>query len=471
MNIVLRGLTAGVLLTAASAPAGAQSLAALTVQQVQRIDEYAGTAMTAMHIPGMALAVVRDGNVVYRKGFGVKNAATKAPVEASTTFEIGSVTKQFTATAVLQLAEQGKLRLDDPLGKYVTAYGPAREVTIRQLLNQVTGIPNYTDAGRFESIAAQTKPSFARMIGLIAKKPPAFAPGTKWAYSNTNYVLLGKVVEAASHESYSAYVFDHVIKPAGMNHTVTMDEERGSSTVATGYRPTPKGGLAPAPAFGAGWAWSAGYLVSNVDDLAKWDDAFFGGKIISPGDVNLATTPFRLPDGKSTGYGMGWIDDTQDGQRRIWHNGGTFGFSAANVTYPDEHVAIIVLANALVPTQAIAARVFEVLYPPSIKAAAGEDSKITARAKDLIRRFQTGNIDRSALDKRMNDALTPAIVDSVKAQLSALGDPARVTFSSKTAVGTSTVYVYRVDFASASLNLQLSIDAAGKINGAFFKPA
>ncbi|MDQ6929756.1 MAG: beta-lactamase family protein, partial [Candidatus Eremiobacteraeota bacterium] len=294
---------------------------------------------------------------------------------------------------------------------------------------------------------------------------------TKWAYSNTNYILLGKVIEAASHESYTAYLFEHVVKPAGMSHTVTMDEERSLPDVATGYRPKIKGTLSPAPPFGGGWAWSAGYLVSNIDDMVKWDGAFFGGKIISPGDVNLATTSFQLRDGKSTGYGMGWIDDTQDGHRRIWHNGGTFGFTSANVTYPNEHLAIIVLTNALAPTQAIASRIFEVLYPPTIKAAAGEDPKVTARAKEWIRRFQTGNMDRSQLDKKMADALTPTVVESVKAQLSALGDPTRVTFSSKTPLGTSTVYVYRVDFASASLNMQMSIDAAGKINGVFFKPA
>ncbi|MDQ6931204.1 MAG: beta-lactamase family protein, partial [Candidatus Eremiobacteraeota bacterium] len=226
MNIWVGGLWAGVLLALAGAAANAQSPAALTAQQTQRIDEYANTAMTSMHVPGMALAVVRDGNVVYRRGFGVKNTTTKAPVDANTNFEIGSITKQFTAAAVLQLAEQGKLRLDDPLGKYTAAYLPARGVTIRQLLNQVTGIPNYTDVNHFESIAPKTKPSFARMIGFIAKKPLAFAPGTKWAYSNTNYILLGKVIEAASHESYTAYLFEHVVKPAGMSHTVTMDEER-----------------------------------------------------------------------------------------------------------------------------------------------------------------------------------------------------------------------------------------------------
>ncbi|MDP9018626.1 MAG: beta-lactamase family protein, partial [Candidatus Eremiobacteraeota bacterium] len=289
-------------------PALAQSAPAqvvLSQEESAKVDAAAQGALTGLHVPGMAIAIVRDGTVVYRKAFGVTNLATKAAVQAQTQFEIGSITKQFTAAAVLQLVAQGKVKLSDPLSKYVPTYRVGRAVTIQQLLNQVSGIPDYTNVKHFEVIAPKTTPSFERILAMIAGKPLEFAPGTKWKYSNTNYILLGKVIEVASHQPYSTYLFSHVIRPAGMSHTVTMDDEKHLTNFATGYWPKEKGQLSLAPPFGGGWAGSAGFLVSDLDDMVAWDSAFFGGKIVSPADVVLATTPGKLKSGKSTTYGFG----------------------------------------------------------------------------------------------------------------------------------------------------------------------
>ncbi len=432
--------------------------------------------MDTYRIPGAEIAIVSNGNVIYRRAYGLKNLSLQQPVTPNTRFEIGSITKQFTAAAIMQLVEDGKVSLDDRLVKYIGSYPAANDVTIRQLLWQTTGIPNYTDSKNFVSLAEHRPGTFAAMINLIANKPLRFSPGSRWEYSNSNYVILGRIVELASGQSYTDYLFSHVIAAAGMTQTATIGNERHLSDLAIGYGPSKSGTkLNRAPTFGAGWAWSAGYLVSNVGDLATWDNAFFGGRVIVPKDVALATSPGTLTDGKPTVYGFGWVLDSQYGHRRIWHNGGTFGFSASNMTYPDDHLAIIALFNEVqAPAESITAKIFDALHPELVPAhptpAPNEDLSVTARAKEWIRRIQSGAIDRTQLSATMSRALTPQLVSGAKAQFGRLGPVQMLTYLGKTAQGSSIVYVYRVDFANDSLNLILSINSAGKIDGLLFRP-
>lgn len=458
----------------APTPTAAAIPGELSAVHASRVDAALQRAMATYHVPGAQIEIVSGGNVVYRKAYGTAKLSTRTPVTPTTRFEIGSITKQFTAAAIVQLVEAGKLSLDDPLDKYIRLYPPARNVTVRQLLWQISGIPNYTVVKKFVVIAAHSRPSFAAMIKLIERKPLRFAPGSRWEYSNTNYILLGRIVELVSGQSYSDYLFSHVIKPAGMNSTVAIANETQLPDFATGYWRRGSG-IERAPRFGSGWAWSAGYLVSDVDDLAAWDNAFFGGRIIALKDVALATSPGTLSNGKTTTYGFGWVIDTQYGHRRVWHNGGTFGFSASNMTYPDDRLAIIGLFNnAAAPAESITAKIFDALHPELVPAhptpAPNEDPRITARAKEWVHRVQTGKIARSQLSAAMSRALTPELVTGAKAQIAALGAPRAFTFLGKTLQDGSTVYVYRVDFAGDSLNLIMSINAAGKIDGLLFRP-
>ena len=439
-----------------------------------RVDAALQRAARTYRVPGAEITIVSAGRIVYQKAYGVKNVAKKTPVTTSTRFEIGSITKQFTAAAIMQLVEDGKLTLDDRLGQYIKSYPPAADVTIRQLLWQVTGIPNYTAEKNFEVLAERRPASFDAMIKLIARKPLRFAPGARWEYSNTNYIILGRIIELVSGQSYSDYLFSHVIDLAGMRATTTIANEGQLRDFATGYG-TRAGRVERAPRFGSGWAWSAGYLVSNAGDLAIWDNAFFGGQVIAPKDVALATSAGALSNGQATMYGFGWVIDAQYGHRRIWHNGGTFGFSASNMTYPDDHLVIIGLFNnAAAPAESITAKIFDALHPDLVPVhptpAPNEDLSVTARAKEWVRRVQTGSIDRSQLSATMSKALTPDLVAGAKAQFAALGAPKAFTFLGKTSQGASTVYVYRVDFRSDSLNLILSVDGAGKIDGLLFRP-
>ncbi len=423
-------------------------------------------AVVASGVPGLALAVERGGAVVYRKGYGLADVAARRPVEPSTRFELGSVTKQFTAAAILQLVAAGKLHLEDQLGEYVPQYAAGSAVTLRELLLQTSGIPDYATVPGFAE-AVYSPPSFARLLLLIDGKRLEFTPGTRWRYSNTNYILLGRVVERASGMPFDAYLRAHVLAPAGMTRTATIADEPKLTDLAVGYD-GPAGQPHPTRPFADGWAGAAGNLVADVDDVVKWDDAFFGGRIVAPADVALATTPVTLADGSSTGYGFGWVVDTFDGRKRLWHNGGTVGQGAANMVFPAENLRIVVLLNtAAVPPEAIAGRVFEALHPELAAAndqpAAGESAALTARAKAVLAHVQDGDLPRAQLAPALAARLTPATAAELKAELGPLGQPQAFIYKGKTAAGGVSVARYRVRFAASALDLQLGYDAAGKL--------
>lgn len=430
-------------------------------------------AVKASRAPGAAVAVMRDGTVTFESGFGVRDIGTKAPVDVHTRFEIGSITKQFTAAAILQLKEQGKLALSDPLGKYVPQYAPGKAVTLAQLLGQVSGIPNYTDANHFLSIATHPA-SLNAVLALIKGKSLEFKPGTKWAYSNTNYYLLGRVVEAASGTTWESYVRAHIFVPAGMTESTFATEESGVPDMATGYE-LQKGKFVPAQPLGA-WAYAAGAIVSTAGDLLKWDRALFGGKLISAADLQLMTQAGRLPSGKSTRYGFGWIIGTHDGTTRISHGGGTFGFAAENDVYPKLGEAVVALQNSSDATPTIiTARAFDVLNPQlaqaETKAASGEDPNVTARVKAVWAMFVSGNLDRSQLDAGMNKAITPQVLAAAGEQFKTVGTAQTWVYRGKKSTPQYTTYVYLVTFSSgAKLNLTMSVDKDGKIAGFFAAP-
>lgn len=457
---VLVGLAAVVALGAAP------SAAPVTVAVSSAVSQ----AMIGAGIPGAEVTVVSQGHVIIDSGYGVRDLTTSTPVDAQTRFEIGSVTKQFTAAAILQLKERGKLSLDDRLGAYIPAYVAARNVTIQQLLWQTSGIPNYTDTNGFVQFSTTHAGSVDAILALVKDKPLEFTPGTKWRYSNTNYALLGRIVEIASHMPWDAYVREHIFAPAGMTHSTFNEDEASVTDMATGYAMF-GGKLVPAPAMGH-WALGAGSIVSTTGDLARWDDAFFGGRIVSAADVTLATTPGRLSNGTSTGYGFGWVIDRHDAQQRIDHNGGTFGYTAINEVFPALHERITVLVNdSAAQAETIASAVFAALHPDLAASenvsAAGEDLAVTARVEDQWRRVVAGNPDRTQLTAEFNRELTPQLLSTAQASFSALGPPTQWVYKGKTVDGSgTTTYAYRALFrGGVVLAVYMSVTKDGKIAG------
>ncbi|HEY3676899.1 MAG TPA: serine hydrolase domain-containing protein [Candidatus Tumulicola sp.] len=321
-------------------------------------DRAAERAMSKGLAPGLVILVASHGQIVFLRGYGKRSLESGAATTPNTRFEIGSITKQFTAAAVMQLIAANKLSLDDTLNKYIPAYSPGAAVTIRQLLWQTSGIPNYVENPNIVKIASTVQPSVQGVLNLIAGRPLQFVSGTKWAYSNTNYFLLAHIIESVSGDTYQQYIRDHIFKPAGMTDSGFVSDEDRYDNMARGYL-TSNGAVVASPTFFSGWAAGAGDIVSTAPDINKWDNALLTGSIVPIRYVEMMRTSGVLASGKATGYGMGWyIDKSKNGAVTIWHNGGTFGFSADNNTYPSTDSTIIVMDNNFsVDAEDIAAQV------------------------------------------------------------------------------------------------------------------
>lgn len=426
--------------------------------------------MQTAHVPGVALGLACNGRMVFAQGYGVRSIARHLPVNPETRFQIGSITKQFTAAAILQLRAAGKLSLDDPIARFLPHFPHAGEITVRELLNQTTGLYNYTSAPHFVATADHSQGGFGPITALLAGHALAFVPGTKWQYSNTNYIVLGQIVAAASGESYADYLQQHIFTPAGMSATSLIGHSLPDT--AEGYNVV-AGKTVPAPPLPEAWAGSAGAIVSNLADLERWDTAVSNGKLISQTDYREMTTAGTLASGQHDDYGFGWMLGKYGPQPTVWHNGGTFGFLALNARLPQSGLDVIVLTNGTaLPPWNIAHAVLHVLEPlPAVKPVAGADPAITARVRQAVEWALTGKFDRSRLTPQMNAALTPATVAQVARSLHPLGSLQSLTYKGKRAVSGQTVYVYAAQFANGSLNVFYTLDAQGKISGFLLRPA
>ncbi|HEY5339531.1 MAG TPA: serine hydrolase domain-containing protein [Candidatus Aquilonibacter sp.] len=423
-------------------------------------DMHAAIARHQAH--GLTIAILRDGSMVYEHAYGLRDVAGKLPATVATQYEIGSITKQFTAAAIMQLVDAGKIALDAPLATHMPNAPHANEVTIRQLLSHTSGMPEYLYGRTLVSeMANPTTPE--AMIARIKGKPLDFPPGTKWEYSNTNYILLGRVIEIASGESYDTYLFDHVIAKAPGADFTTMRDEAKLPQMSRGYA---DGEFAPP--LDDSWAWSAGSLVGTVADLAAWDAALRGGEVVAPSAYAQMTT-VQSPPGAETAYGFGLMLDGYDGQPRIWHDGGTLGFSAADQLYPAQHTCIIVLSNdSSAASYTLANRIFEDLYPAiaaeAAKPAPGEEPAFTARVKAVYASVLAGKLDREKFDAPANAALTDAVVAGTSERFKLLGPPLWYSFRGCAMQGTTHVCRYLVAFSHIHEILTVGTDPQGKFD-------
>ena len=382
--------------------------------------------VVARHGTATTIAVTQHGRVVYAGAYGLRDVKAKLPAGTGTQYEIGSITKQFAAAAVLQLKEAGKVNLDARLAAYLPNAPHAGEITIRQLLTQTSGLPEYFDGPDLES-AAGAPTTFERLMQRISGKPLDFKPGTRYAYSNTNYAVLGRLVEVVAHQSWDTYAKKNLFARAGMRQTGTLADEAHMTDMARGYV-LQNGTVRSAPPLADSWAGAAGNVVSTAGDLERWGTALESGKIVSRADYALLTTPPRLPNGAVTNYGFGIVVDRFEGQPRVRHNGSTFGFNATAAFFPLQGVRIIVLTNdADAPSDTLAARIFDDIFPAIAaaqqKPVSGEDASVTARIKTFITAFSHGHADRSQMTESANNAWPDARVANVAARFGRRGDP------------------------------------------------
>ncbi|HSB08433.1 MAG TPA: serine hydrolase [Blastocatellia bacterium] len=303
-----------------------------------KFDEYMSALLKQGRFTGCVL-VARDGKVVFSKGYGMANVELDVPNTPQTKFRLGSVTKQFTASAILLLQERGKLNVTDPICKYVENCPTAwSEVTIHHLLSHTGGIPNFTSLPDY--VPKMMMPVAAQeMIARFKDKPLDFKPGEKWSYSNSGYFLLGFIIEKVAGESYESFLQKNIFEPlkmtaTGYDHFETILKHR-----ATGYS-LAKGKPVNSAFIDMTQPFSAGSLYSTVEDLFLWNEALFGGKVLSAKSFEAMTTPVK----NNYGYGLGIITDPK--RKSISHAGGINGFATNLLRLPEERVTVVVLRNA-----------------------------------------------------------------------------------------------------------------------------
>jgi D-alanyl-D-alanine carboxypeptidase len=297
--------------------------------------------------PGAAIIVRKDGKTIFRKGYGMADLELGVPVAPDMIFRLGSITKQFTAVSILMLAEQGKLGLQDEITKFLPDYPTqGRKITVEHLLTHTSGIQSYTDMPEWLPLWRKDF-TVPELIDLFKNKPMQFEPGERWAYNNSGYILLGAIIEKVSGETYESFVTNHIFKPLGMKGSSYGHTERIIRRRIPGYQ-SGKDGFINAPYLSMTQPYAAGSLLSTVDDLAVWSDAVFSGKLVKKEWLDKATTPYKLKDGESSGYGYGLCIADFGGHRSIEHGGGINGFTTYEVTLPEDHIFLAILTNSAI---------------------------------------------------------------------------------------------------------------------------
>ncbi|HJQ25050.1 MAG TPA: serine hydrolase [Blastocatellia bacterium] len=312
-------------------------------QVVTKVDEYMNAAVQVKHFSGSVL-VARDGQPVVSKGYGMANYELNVANTPQTAFRLGSITKQFTAMAIMMLQERGKLSVSDPICKHLENCPAAwQPITIRHLLTHTSGIPNYTSfPGFFEKNATQPYTA-ASLVDLFRDKPLDFQPGEKFNYSNSGYHLLGLIIEKVSGAGYATFLRDNIFAPLGLKSTGYDDTRALVANRASGYQWAGKA-FVNAPYLNMTIPYSAGALYSTTEDLLTWDKALYTEKLVSRKSLDEMFTPFREA-APGTGYAYGWSIGKKFERQVIEHSGGINGFSTDIVRFPAERVTVIVLSN------------------------------------------------------------------------------------------------------------------------------
>lgn len=438
--LLLQSFALAVILTFAIIPASAQDL---SPDLQQKIDKLAVDTLAKTGVPSASVAIVKDGRIVYVKAYGDARLEPRTPATPEMRYSIGSISKQFTATAILLLQEQGKLSLDDKVAKFIPNLTRANEVTIRQLLSHTSGYQDYWPQDYV--MPMMLKPVTAqKILDGWARIPLDFEPGTKWQYSNTNYVIAGVIVEKASGMSLLQFLSQKVFTPLGMKSVMNIDQEKLGLTDPTGYLRYALGPLRPAPKEGKGWLFAAGELAMPAADLAKWDISIIDQKLMKPSSYHEFATDTLLKNGLSTHYGLGVDVNSQAGHRALSHGGEVSGFTAQNVVFPDERAAIVVLTNQ--DAVSAASQIAQGIAPLLLATDDPATPQKLEQAKKIFDGLQHGTIDRTLFTDNCNAYFSDEALQDFASGLAPLGTPQSFVQASQGLRGGMTLRVYIIRF-------------------------
>jgi len=478
----MRGMRIGIaalILAALLLPAGAFAQQALptppqapptappfTAAKAHTIDAAVRAEIHSGSTPGLAVGIVEDGLLVYARGFGYANLSPKRPATASTEFYAGSLGKQFTSACVLLLVQQKKLSLDDKVTKFVPELSVARNVTVRQLLLDTSGLAHARNAaGLPRDLTRPVK--IADLLKAINQTPLLFAPGTQFDDNNIDYLIAGLIVQRVSGLPLSIFYSTQIFQPLIMTSSFLIGDQGISPQHAVGY--TRSGGkYARVRPWDASWLFGNGDLVTTVQDLAKWDIGL--PLLLNVDSVRDMWTPSGLPG--AVPYGMGWVVDQRGGQRYVWQNGQVAGFRSFNGLLPDEHLAVIVLANAdstggetTVAPERVANRILDIVAPLP---PAHFGNLITTRATEWLGRLARVDVDRTQLTTAFSQYLSDQVVH--RADVASLGPVLSLVPKESYQRSGDTVYVFDVKFRNGSYRYDFTLAPDGKIDGLFLQP-
>jgi len=429
-----------------------------------QIDRIAAGVMQERGVPSASVAVVKGGKLVYTHAYGNAHINPDKAATADMRYSIGSISKQFTAAAILILQEQGKLSLDDAVGKYVPGLTRGNEVTIRQILSHTSGYQDFWPEDYL--MTPMMKPATAQqIIDTWAKKPLDFEPGTQWQYSNTGYVIAGLIVEKVSGRKLMDFLGEHIFRPLEMKSVWNSDEEKLTSTDATAYIRAALGPLRPAPKEGRGWMFAAGELAMTAHDLALWDESLIARSVLKPESYKEMFTEVKLKDGKGTHYGLGVFVRTLDDHFDISHSGEVTGFVSDNEVLVDDGVAVAVLTNHMGGGAGEIAR----LAASTVAGAKLKPAEEQALA--IYRDLQQDRIDRSLLAPNLNDYFDAQTVADFRDSLAPLGEPLTFRQAAESLRGGMTYRSFQIVYPARRLNLTTYTYPDGKLEQYLVYPA
>ena len=396
-----------------SHPVGAQDVTA------PQLDSIIRRAVAEKGIVGLSVGVMRDGRVILAKGYGVRDRATKDTVSTRTMFAIGSVTKQFTCSLLLMLADEHRLALNDPVAKYFPRLTRAKDITLLDLGGHLSGYRDYYPLDFVDREMEKPQPADA-IIDEYATRPLDFEPRSRYSYSNTGFLILGRAIEQVSHEPYAKFLTDRILTPLKL--TRTAFEPGPGPDMAKGYTSFGLADPIPAEPEAAGWAGAAGAIWSTPTDLLTWDLALIDHKLISQDSYRVLVTPQRLTDGRTSGYGCGEGVNDRGAALILSHGGAVSGFVASNTVIPATHSAVVLLSNTdFSPIGALNQELVAKLMPKSLDVPVVAGRTALEAATKFLTELEQGTVDRSTLGDDFNVFLSADKVQRGRAALNALG--------------------------------------------------
>ncbi len=438
----------------------AQEVDSVAADLRAKIDTAVNQVLSATGVPSASIAVVKDGKMVYTHAYGLARVSPAQPAAPSMRYSIGSISKQFTAAAMLLLQQDGKLTLDDKVSKYLPELTRANEVTIRMLLSHTSGYQDYWPQDYV--MPPMMKPvTSEEILNTWAKKPLDFDPGTKWQYSNTNYVIAGVIVEKVSGMPVMKLLQSRVFTPLHMESVYNSDQARLTAADATGYYRHALGPLRPAPKEGPGWMFAAGELAMTAYDLGLWDVSLMNRALLQPASYGQMFEEVMLKDGDGTHYGLGVDVHSDGGHLLVEHSGEVSGFVSDDRVYVDDKAAVAVLTNQdAVPAASIIAKsVGELLVPAAATPATQEEAKAAA----IFAGLQEGKIDRSLFTPNCNAYFSEEALQDFSESLKPLGSFTSFHSLREALRGGMTFRSFRVKFAGRELMVTMYEMPDGKI--------